>query len=77
MPDIHREVSELANTPKVSVRVEPDQLDAARAAVGAADLDAAVLLRAGLLVLAGLTVREALKNAQAQRGPKPKAEART
>ena len=62
----------MANTPKVSVRVEPHQLDAARAAVGADDLDAAILLRAGLLMLTGLTAREALKNAQIRRGPKPK-----
>ena len=65
----------MANTPKVCVRVDPGQLDAARAAVGAADLDAAVLLRAGLLMLAGVPVGEALKNAQGRRGPKPKAEA--
>jgi hypothetical protein len=63
----------MANTPRVTPRVPPELLDAARKGAGAPDASVAVLVRAGLLVLAGLTVREALKSAQARPGPKPKA----
>jgi flagellar biosynthesis/type III secretory pathway protein FliH len=72
-----REVERMADTPRVTVRVAPDQLDAARAAVGRPGLDVAVLVRAGLAILAdpNLSPREALAKAQARPGPKPKAHA--
>ena len=66
----------MADTPRVTVRVAPELTDAARAAVGRPGLDVAVLVRAGLAVLAGLSVGEALAKAQARPGPKPKAGAR-
>jgi hypothetical protein len=57
------------------MRVPPELIDAARARVGQPDLPLSVLVRAGLAVLAGLTVREALRTAQARPGPKPRREA--
>lgn len=63
----------MANTPKVAPRVPPELLDAARKGADAPDVSVAVLVRAGLLVLAGLTVHEALAKAQARPGPKPRA----
>ena len=63
----------MANTPKVAPRVPPELLDAARKGAGVPDASVPVLVRAGLLVLAGLTVREALKQAQTRPGPKPRA----
>jgi hypothetical protein len=71
----------LSSTPIVGPRVPPELLDAARKGAkraGAPDAPVSVLVRAGLLVLAGVGIREALAQAQAQArpGPKPKAEAR-
>jgi hypothetical protein len=63
----------MANTPHTALRVPPELIDAARARVGEPDVPVSVLVRAGLAVLAGLTVREALKSAQARPGPKPRA----
>jgi hypothetical protein len=70
-----REVERMADTPRVTVRVAPELTDAARAAVGRPGLDVAVLVRAGLAMLAdpSLSPREALAKAQARPGPKPKA----
>jgi hypothetical protein len=62
----------MANTPRVTPRVPPELIDAARAGIGRPDVPVSVLVRTGLAVLAGLTVREALKSAQARPGPKPR-----
>jgi hypothetical protein len=64
----------LANTPKLVGRVPPELIEAARAGVGQPDAPSSVLVRAGLAVLAGMTVAEALRsaNAGARRGPKPR-----
>lgn len=62
----------MANTPQIAPRVAPELLDAARAAIGDPDAPNAVLVRAGLAVLAGMTVVEALRVAQAQARPGPK-----
>jgi hypothetical protein len=56
------------------MRIPPELVDAARRGVREPDVSLSVLVRAGLAVLAGLTVREALENAQARPGPKPKAQ---
>ncbi len=63
----------MANTPVAGMRIPPELVEAARAGVGRPDLPASVLMRAGLLVLAGLSVREALRSASTRRGPKPRA----
>jgi hypothetical protein len=55
------------------MRIAPELVDAARRGVGEPDVSLSVLVRAGLAVLAGLPVREALAKAQARPGPKPKA----
>lgn len=60
----------MAVTPKLALRVEPELVDAARAEVGEPDLPVSVLLRAGLAMLAGQSVREALRTAQTRPGPK-------
>jgi hypothetical protein len=65
----------MANTPRVTPRVPPELIEAARAGADAPDVSVTVLMRAGLLVLAGLGVREALKAAETRRGPKPRARA--
>jgi hypothetical protein len=66
----------VADTPKVTVRVEPELTAAARAAVGRPDVDVATLVRAGLILLAGGAladvVGQALAKAQARPGPKPR-----
>jgi hypothetical protein len=62
----------VAITPLVAARVPPELADAARAGVGNPDLALSVLVRAGLAVLAGYTVKDALASAQTQRGPKPR-----
>jgi hypothetical protein len=62
----------MANTPRVTPRVPPELIDAARAAVGRPDVPVSVLVRAGLAVLAGLSLGEALRAAQARPGPKPR-----
>jgi hypothetical protein len=66
---------DVANTPQAVVRVDPELADAARARLGQPDASLSVLLRAGLAVLAGLPVPEALQSAATRRGPKPRAEA--
>lgn len=63
----------MANTPNAGVRVPPELVEAARARAGS-DLALSVLVRAGLAVLAGYTLNEALAAAQARPGPKPRAE---
>jgi hypothetical protein len=61
----------MANTPLYRVRAEPELEEAARAACPElADVNAATLLRAGLLVLAGHDIREAVPLAKRKRGPK-------
>jgi hypothetical protein len=64
----------MANTPIVAPRVAPELIAAARAGIGEPDIPVSVLVRAGLAVLAGLPVREALRSAQARPGPKPRAD---
>jgi hypothetical protein len=56
------------------MRIPPELAEAARARVGQPDLALSVLVRAGLAVLAGFAVKDALAAAQTQRGPKPRAE---
>lgn len=55
------------------MRIAPELVDAARRGVGKPDVSLSVLVRAGLAVLAGLPVGEALATAQTRPGPKPKA----
>ena len=62
----------MAVTPNTALRIPPEQIEAARANVGDPDMPVTVLVRAGLLMLAGLTVREALRTAQVRPGPKPR-----
>lgn len=62
----------MANTPQIGPRVPGELIEAARAGVGQPDLPAAVLVRAGLAVLAGMTLAEALRSAKVPRGPKPR-----
>jgi hypothetical protein len=63
----------MANTPNTALRIPPELADAARAGVGQPDAPLSVLVRAGLAMLAGLTVCEALRSAQTRPGPKPRA----
>lgn len=62
----------MAVTPNTALRIPPELVEAARAAVGKPDMPVSVLLRAGLAVLAGSPVRDALRSAQARPGPKPR-----
>jgi hypothetical protein len=63
----------MPETPYVGARVTPELIDAARRNIREPDVSLSVLVRAGLLALAGLSVREALAKAQTKPGPKPKA----
>jgi hypothetical protein len=70
---------QVANTPRATVRVDPELADAARANIGLPDAPLSVLIRAGLALLAGAARNHAnAAVAQAQprgRGPslKPRA----
>jgi hypothetical protein len=64
----------MANTPAVGLRVPPELADAARARIGQPDAPLSVLVRAGLAVLAGYGLSEALASAQTRHGPKPQPE---
>ena len=66
----------MAETQHVGMRIPPELVDAARQGARAPDASLSVLVRAGLAMLAGLPVREALAKAQTRPGPKPKAGAR-
>jgi hypothetical protein len=61
----------VANTPVVGLRIPRELADAARAGVGRPDADLSTLVRAGLAVLAGSPVADALAAARGRRGPKP------
>jgi hypothetical protein len=61
------------DTQHVGMRIAPELVDAARRGVGRSDVSLSVLVRAGLAVLAGLSVADALREAQTRPGPKPKA----
>lgn len=63
----------MAVTPNASMRVPAELVEAARARVGK-DVAVSVLVRAGLAVLAGYAVKDALAAAQTRPGPKPRAE---
>jgi hypothetical protein len=69
----------MANTPKMGVRLPPELTARARARVGEPDIDLAVLVRAGLTLLANAAdaadgaIREALASARTRPGPKPRA----
>jgi hypothetical protein len=63
----------MANTPQIAPRVPRELIEAARDGVGEPDASISVLVRAGLAVLAGMTVAEALSSARARPGPKPRA----
>jgi hypothetical protein len=68
----------MPETPTRGVRVAPElEAAARRAAPELTGLDFGTLARVALAVLAGLSVREALKSAQTRPGPKPKAGAVT
>jgi hypothetical protein len=61
----------MANSPLLRVRAEPELQAAARAACPElASLGTSALLRAGLLALAGHSVRDAASLATRKRGPK-------
>jgi hypothetical protein len=62
----------MANTPSAGVRVDPALANAARERLGQPDLPLGVVVRTGLAVLAGLSVSDALRSAQARPGPKPR-----
>jgi hypothetical protein len=62
----------VAVTPNTALRIPPELVEAARERVGTPDMPVTVLVRAGLAVLAGLPVREALRTAQTRPGPKPR-----
>lgn len=64
----------MATTPKVTPRVSAELIDAARARAGDPGVPVAVLVRAGLLLLAGIapSVKEALASAHTRPGPKPR-----
>jgi hypothetical protein len=55
------------------MRIPPELVDAARRGIGKPDVSLSVLVRAGLAVLAGQPVGEALRAAQTRPGPKPRA----
>jgi hypothetical protein len=60
----------MAITQTTALRIPPELVNAARERVGQ-DTSVSVLVRAGLAVLAGSAVPEALAVAQLRRGPKP------
>jgi hypothetical protein len=64
----------VAVTPNMSLRIPPELVEAARAGAGEPDMPVTALVRAGLAMLAGLTVCEALRTAPARPGPKPRAD---
>jgi hypothetical protein len=71
----------VANTPLIGIRVPPELTARARARVGEPDIDLAVLVRAGLTLLANAAdaadgaIREALASARTRPGPKPRGRA--
>jgi hypothetical protein len=65
----------VANTPHAGFRIPLELIDAARQGAGAPDAPVSQLVRAGLAVLAGLPVPEALAKAHTRPGPKPKGQA--
>ncbi len=67
----------MANTPTVAFRVPPELADKARARIGQPDVDMSTLIRAGLAMLAGSPLAEALAIGRGQRGPKPRERAST
>jgi hypothetical protein len=65
----------MAVTPKINVRVAPELTESARAAAGRPDVELAVLVRAALIVFAGVAAVDAAKaiaQAQTRPGPKPR-----
>jgi hypothetical protein len=66
----------VAETPVAGGRVSPELVDAARREarkyVGQQDLPLSVLVRAGLAMLAGVAIGDALRNARTRPGPKPR-----
>jgi hypothetical protein len=67
------EVLSVAVTPNAVVRVPPELADEARARVGQPDVSLSVLLRAGLAMVAGYALGDALALARSRPGPKSKA----
>jgi hypothetical protein len=65
----------VAVTPNTCLRIPPELVEQARAGADQPDVPLTVLVRAGLAMLAGLPLREALTAAQARPGPKPRTRA--
>jgi hypothetical protein len=66
----------VAETPVAGGRVSPELVEAAQRAArkytGGQDLPLSALVRAGLAMLAGVAIGDALRNARARPGPKPR-----
>lgn len=67
----------MADTPRAIFRIPPGMIDAARERTGQLDAPGSVLVRAGLAVLAGACLADALATARAQAKSGPKRPAGT